>query len=366
MWCLNFVVAIPATHCTRLMASFATNAKNGIPKYALVLALVIGVLNYSEALAQNPANAPKEVPRLPQFGGLPTPAWKVQEKNFQPGYYFWPAFGQTPADAKYCKTWDEFNKLNIEITGVPHGQPNAPRKSVALAQGVQGQLITNGQYGQSNAPVKNAAPAAAIQRHKSPPNNNIEVTGTPYPTEFVLKGGTPPNMLMSELFQPGSYFFPDFGQKPSDAKYCKTLDDYTKMYNKLNNKAAIRALPQGSALIVFFLLCPVGFVSFLVEFGEWASARRLKLLGPAGYYVSLSEHKRRWLQFIPSIIDSFCCFTKFRRKPQCSRFYKCLTRHPYWIELLAWFCLFDGQKWRKKVETNIAPKLSKLQRVEAV
>jgi len=120
----------------------------------------------------------------------------------------------------------------------------------------------------------------------------------PYPTELVFRGGTPPNMLLSELFRPGNYFFPEFGQKPSDAKYCKTLDDYTKMYNTLSGKAEIRGGLKGLALYIAVVLFSIGSVSLLTIIGEMNFARRYQLLGPVGYYELLMEHRRKWFSFL--------------------------------------------------------------------
>jgi len=46
----------------------------------------------------------------------PTAAWIVRHQKFQPGYYYWPGYGQKPFDAKYFATAGEFNAADAQIT----------------------------------------------------------------------------------------------------------------------------------------------------------------------------------------------------------------------------------------------------------
>src|SRR5208283_3522500 len=76
---------------------------------ATVLAIVITVVGYGAGKSQEPANPQNAIA-----------AWTVaNEGQFRPGYYYWPAFGQKPSDAKYCATADDFNKMNVQVTGKP-------------------------------------------------------------------------------------------------------------------------------------------------------------------------------------------------------------------------------------------------------
>ncbi len=171
------------------------------------------------------------------------PQVPILKQTFHPGYYYWIRRGQKLSDAKYCATWDDFNKLSVEVTGMP------------------------------------------------------------YPTEIVRKGGTAPGMLMRESFAPGKYFFPGFGQKPSDARYCATLDDYTKMFNELDRTyipggvvgKVLSIIPFSIVLVP--LLFSFGIASLLTIMGEMAFARGHKLFGPSGYYESLMGHRRRWFAY---------------------------------------------------------------------
>lgn len=228
---------------------------------AFIVVFAIGAFIYGEHLAHQPAKAPMGVP-VPVQNVAPSPFFPkhkpppnnydnyfavdsippvpILKQGFRPGYYYWIRRGQKFSDAKYCATWNDFNKLCLEVTGMP------------------------------------------------------------YPTEIVRTGGTPPNMFTPELFPPGKYFFPGFGQKPSDARYCMTLDDYTKIYNELNQRQTPgRVLGTvfsifGFTIILLPLFFSFGIVSLLTIMGEMNFARGHKLFGPPGYYESLMEHRRQW------------------------------------------------------------------------
>lgn len=84
----------------------------------LVMAIVIVVLNCSVVESQEPPDPSAQ---------NAMPAWTVtQPQQFHPGYYYWPAFGQKPSDAKYCATADDLNKMNIEVTGKPKWPESTP------------------------------------------------------------------------------------------------------------------------------------------------------------------------------------------------------------------------------------------------
>ena len=86
---------------------------------ATVLAIVITVVGYGAGKSQEPANPQNAIA-----------AWTVaNEGQFRPGYYYWPAFGQKPSDAKYCATADDFNKMNVQVTGKPKW-PMSPQSEV--------------------------------------------------------------------------------------------------------------------------------------------------------------------------------------------------------------------------------------------
>jgi len=144
------------------------------------MAIIVAVFSCDVAESQEPAKTSAQ---------NAIPAWTVQIQGFHPGYYYWPGYGQKPSDAKYFSTWEDFYKRDNEITG----KTNTSTQSVSPASSQNA----------TSASTQNATPAWVVQK---------------------------------QTFQPGYYYWPGYGQKPSDAQYFSTLDDFQKRNNEITGK----------------------------------------------------------------------------------------------------------------------------------
>lgn len=85
----------------------------------LAIIVIIVMTNCQVARSQGAANPQNAIP-----------AWKVASpEQFRPGYYYWPAYGQRPSDAKYFASFDDLSKMNIQVTGkskTPQENPEPP------------------------------------------------------------------------------------------------------------------------------------------------------------------------------------------------------------------------------------------------
>jgi hypothetical protein len=274
------------------------------------LALTCGILDIDAQLLSS-SNAPA---RTVTQGVHPnaTPAWVVQQRGFHPGYYYWPAYGQTKADAQYIDNLDNFKPKDAEIRKRHAGEAPHP-------------LVRN------RAP--NLSRFSNVNRHEPANDTNtpLEVVTAPNGVlKGYKKGNTwirPEEMLWPKCvqesgFHPGYYYW--IGQENiSDVKYYKTWDEFHKRDIQLNPERPI-SLPEPAwltlpkVLLIFVMLfgsvaamCVMIFspfmlydllLSFFERYSNSGFATRSLVLGLLGFFTA---GVTAWLGLIFGIIAIF-------------------------------------------------------------